>query len=376
MKKTKKLKNFDKEKQMRRKEEKGITLIALVITIIVLLILAGVSIATLTGENGILTKVNKAKDETEKASEEEQRELAQINAAMHDELWYYKEGVGELTQEEGKEIERAIPIPAGFAPTGIEGENSIEDGFVITDSEGNEFVWIPVENSEIYKRNITYRDIGISTNTNDDEEYLPDGIIGEQGKDREKEIVIKAGGFYIGRYEVGTEGGKLEEIKNEKEEVTEANWKEEPTLVCKKGAKVYNWISQENAKIKAKKFINKEDVKSALISGIQWDVVMENINNKKDGIGNSYDVSNSSSNRHLGKLFESGKNDADNVYNIYDLEGNFYEYVAEKYTGTDKSGNYIYRGGFCDVLREASNRFYGNGDAFFCFTFRLVLYVF
>ena len=43
----------------------GITLIALVITIIVLLILAGVTIATLMGDNGILTKANDAKRETE-----------------------------------------------------------------------------------------------------------------------------------------------------------------------------------------------------------------------------------------------------------------------------------------------------------------------
>ncbi|MCI8636954.1 MAG: hypothetical protein HFJ36_03755, partial [Clostridia bacterium] len=41
---------------MKPKKEKGITLIALVITIIVLLILAGIAIATLTGENGILNK--------------------------------------------------------------------------------------------------------------------------------------------------------------------------------------------------------------------------------------------------------------------------------------------------------------------------------
>lgn len=47
------------------KERKGITLIALVITIIVLLILAGISIATLTGENGLLTKANTAKEQTE-----------------------------------------------------------------------------------------------------------------------------------------------------------------------------------------------------------------------------------------------------------------------------------------------------------------------
>ena len=61
---------------MKRGKQKGITLIALVITIIVLLILAGVSIATLTGENGILTRANEAKEATEQA---EQDELAMLN---------------------------------------------------------------------------------------------------------------------------------------------------------------------------------------------------------------------------------------------------------------------------------------------------------
>ena len=46
----------------KEKNNKGITLIALVITIIILLILAGISIATLTGENGVLNKANKAKE--------------------------------------------------------------------------------------------------------------------------------------------------------------------------------------------------------------------------------------------------------------------------------------------------------------------------
>lgn len=49
------------------RDNKGITLIALVITIIVLLILAGVSIAMLTGDNGLLTKANNSKTETLKA---------------------------------------------------------------------------------------------------------------------------------------------------------------------------------------------------------------------------------------------------------------------------------------------------------------------
>ena len=57
------------------KQEKGITLIALVITIVVLLILAGVTIAMLTGENGILTKVTTAKDKTAIAEAKEKVNL-------------------------------------------------------------------------------------------------------------------------------------------------------------------------------------------------------------------------------------------------------------------------------------------------------------
>ena len=58
------------------RNNKGITLIALVITIIVLLILAGVSIAMLTGQNGILTQAGNAKTETAQAEAEEAVKLA------------------------------------------------------------------------------------------------------------------------------------------------------------------------------------------------------------------------------------------------------------------------------------------------------------
>ena len=69
-----------------RREQKGITLIALVITIIVLLILAGVSIAMLTGENGILTKATQSTEETAKGEATEAIKLAvsTIKAEMLD----------------------------------------------------------------------------------------------------------------------------------------------------------------------------------------------------------------------------------------------------------------------------------------------------
>ena len=70
--------------KLRTKEGKGITLIALVITIIVLLILAGVTIATLTGDNGILTKANEAKTITNEKDEEEQIEIGYTEYLMAD----------------------------------------------------------------------------------------------------------------------------------------------------------------------------------------------------------------------------------------------------------------------------------------------------
>ena len=59
--------------------EKGITLVALVVTIVVLLILAGISISSLTGENGILTQATRAKEQTEIASYRESLQLIGIN---------------------------------------------------------------------------------------------------------------------------------------------------------------------------------------------------------------------------------------------------------------------------------------------------------
>ena len=63
---------------LKTEEKKGITLIALVITIVVLLILAGVSIAMLTGNNGILTQVQKSKQATEEKAQKEKEDLIKL----------------------------------------------------------------------------------------------------------------------------------------------------------------------------------------------------------------------------------------------------------------------------------------------------------
>lgn len=85
------------------KEKQGITLIALVITIVVLLILASVSIAMLTGENGILTQAQRAKEETEKAGDKEKIQLV-VNAARIGNNEYQDLSQNSLQEEMDKEF--------------------------------------------------------------------------------------------------------------------------------------------------------------------------------------------------------------------------------------------------------------------------------
>lgn len=65
------------------KEQKGITLVALVITIIILLILAGISIATLSGDNGLFKRAQQAKDATINGQKNENAALDTYNAAIN-----------------------------------------------------------------------------------------------------------------------------------------------------------------------------------------------------------------------------------------------------------------------------------------------------
>ena len=124
------------------KKNNGITLIALVITIIVLLILAGVTIATLTGENGILTRASDASEQTELADEREKVELATIGALA-------KENGGEISQtsleeELGKYFENGkYAVEPGTNEDGTEGyivtitENDEQGRIYFVDKNGN-----------------------------------------------------------------------------------------------------------------------------------------------------------------------------------------------------------------------------------------------
>ena len=127
-------------------KEKGITLIALVITIIVLLILAGVTIATLTGDNGILTKATEAKDKTEEGEEEEKVKLSVAGALAKDNGGEIKEGYldEELASQFGeKGTDYNLEGSGPFTVTIIESGRSYlinEDGAIgeVVEREGIE----------------------------------------------------------------------------------------------------------------------------------------------------------------------------------------------------------------------------------------------
>ena len=424
----------------------GITLIALVITIVVLLILAGVSIATLTGNNGILTQAGVAKETTENKSAEEKVKLAVVGAMANNklgltvdefkkELNNYKgtvEGTefpvtaivdgksfevdseGNVKLLNGKEEKKVEPgqyvsetkknnykdsenntatVPAGFTVSEIEGEKNISTGLVIyyipedeienvdwtTKNEDgaynvqtlyNQFVWIPVASTEEYQRDFSYpshyyEDDLANTpadSTFTDTGYLPTGIVpdidsADASETAEINAVLKYNGFYIARYEAGNEN---------------------LSVVSKQNITVYDNKSQIDFKTIGKTMYGDSNiyVRSAMCSGIQWDMVMKFVDGKTDASGSEYDVRIYNSIRHTGNLEKSGKNLADKVQNIYDLEGNCVEYVAEKNNLTNgcpfvfRGGNYI---GYSNS--KAATRHDSLGGVHIGYTFRPMLYI-
>ena len=381
-----------------KNKEKGITLIALVITIVILLILASVSIAMLTGNNGILTQAKLAKENTQAAKEDEENKLANTNEYINEQLG--NAAAGEIVSETKKDNyvdgngDKAT-VPAGFTVSKIAEEQKVSEGLVIYDipkseienvdwttknGDGaynvqtlyNQFVWIPVASEEEYQRNssyssyywvgetFTFLETTPKGSTTADIEYLPSDIQPEvddatHNETAERKAVLKYNGFYISRYETGIENSKP---------------------VCKQNVTVYIDVKQTNFKNIGKMIYGNSStyVKSAMCSGIQWDMVMKFIDGKKDGNGNVYDVRTYNSTRHTKVKTEAGKNLADKVQNIYDLEGNCFEYVAEKnnasYPFVSRGGDYSYNGGY-----RASGRLNNEGNAHGYCTFRSVIYI-
>ena len=105
---------------------KGITLIALVVTIIILIILSGISISMLTGQNGILTRAAEAKEKTEKAQAEEQSTLSELESQMNN------------YQDDGFDKEKGVNRPqlaSGMTRVMFTDPTSSSNGTIIKDGE-------------------------------------------------------------------------------------------------------------------------------------------------------------------------------------------------------------------------------------------------
>ena len=361
------------QKQKNKKLETGITLITLVVSIIVLIILAGVSIAMLVGENGIITQAQRAAQETEEAKQNEEKGLQELEGYIDSSLG----GETATTVAEAKGGMRynnttpitddsgdTMYIPGGFK-VAEDSATDIDNGVVITDGI-NEFVWVPVDNDDLAEMYIVVEEplqlTGVETTTNiysklrirnsDRDTYT----VGMPGSTNTREVdllgtydinksyyedilgydsinqmanrfveeykatydsVKKYQGFYIGRYELtGTPNNPT--VKKDENILTNQNWYE--------------------LKKACSKVISTQYAQSEMVYGNQWDEIMSwlittgektdaEINEDSSSWGNynSTEKAETSS----GEKRRAGNNEAWRANNIYDLAGNCYEWTQE-----------------------------------------------
>ena len=349
-----------KSKAMRKiknNTENGITLIALVVTIVVLIILATVSINVVIGQNGLIEKAKQAKELYEKSAKAE-------NTAM-DEVVNKMEQYNEGKPAAGTEVAKpeswtstqvtpisdgnggTVPLPNGFHYVG----GDYNTGLVISDKEnddmkasgvnmGNQFVWIPVASEADLERTLFDTTTGqpkTGLDTNYTEPYK-DGYSTEASEyETMKNQVLKYGGFYIGRFEAGVDSTTLRGA------ATTAQ-----TVVCKKGVAPYNYVAwgksmkdaseisgQSGAVYLAKNFASQHNytsVTSTLTYGCQWDAMCRYIGDSQRTTPKKNSVE------------KTGSVAGDVSKNIYDLAGNCWEWTME----ASNTFFRVRRGGYCN----------------------------
>ena len=424
------MKNFKKNAL---KASNGITLIALVITIIVLLILAGISIAMLSGDNGILQRATDAKENTDNLQIKERIQLAELSARTFGEgnLTYSKLNE-ELTKEFGTkgtgynisdESENPWKIIVGdveydinhaVAPAIQPGESGYAGGYyddpyipvnfehkvgttvdwnagytIIgktgTDNAGDEFVWVPcVLDQSIVKSGDTVQTFTKITTGKYNSYNNPLHPSGGTNPDIAAEDTTVAeirtsvgtyGGFYIAKYEAGIVGD-TDNFSLSTETATDGSVKP----LSQAGIGIWNGITRANCLTVAKAMIpTSTGAKSTLISGECWDTALAWITATADssyaensaGKGWYNDVS--SSQIHTTGYYGTNTN------NIFDMGGNVWECTSENSFFEDDGDVYqgeVGRGSYYDQSGSeypASNRgvsFAGNAVA----GFRVVLY--
>ena len=392
--------------KIKNKQEKGITLIALVVTIVVLLILAGVSISLVLNNNGVISKAKDAKNQYAEAQTNEEKQLNEVSD-------WIDTKVGDTTGG-GSDYDPAsdgVPIPAGFVYVG----GTKASGLVISDATadkekykgqttvgtdlvGNQFVWIPVDNIADYKRTAYSTQVatGTTDTTTNSEQIKYDsshsGYFKEALPEDEKTSVETKKGYYIGRYEAGDK---------ESTEATPPTFRTRSSstsnkITVKAGQAPYNYVTRTQAKSLAEAFSTKQgytSVKSKLVSSYAWDTAIAFIQKTNSDYGSSSEegnykdsptftytgIADTEKNKQTkangtSTLIPTGQTTA--VNNIYDMGGNVWELTTESYSSTDYPCTC--RGGYYDDLfagKPAGHRDYYSGSTYDCSGFRLTLFL-
>ena len=381
---------------MKKQENKGITLIALVITIIILLILAGISISALTNQ-GLFKNAKTAQNATEKAEKEQGQRLNEyedeinkyLNNANEDEK------IGLITDNINKELSKTdntklkdekgnrIVVPAGFKI--VNGATTVDKGIVIEDvtetaTKGSQFVWIPVGTiikSDGTTATITLGRYDFDATTGKESAYSG-SYIEEDANDTStlkkygntiaknitnfKNSVATNGGYYIGRYEARTATAR-NAAGNALTQITE------------KGTEnVYNYVTQLQAAQLSQNMYNSDKFTSDLMNSYAWDTATVFIQNC--GTNAKYSRQNSLNTALLqtgtNSLTDTSKIDVQ--CNIYDMASNIREWTTE--TSDGSSNPCVYRGGFYGFSYTCTNiRDRNTSDSSGLVGFRPLLYL-
>lgn len=352
-----------KEKNKNQDNEKGITLIALIVTIIIMTILAGITIKLAISDNGIVNNAKEAKEQYEESQINVEKETTELANNIKNNFEKIKTGASIGDPTEG------VPIPEGFFYVG----GTKESGLVIsddiadkekykwqtivgTDLVGNQFVWIPVDDIEDYKRtaylpNTSTGEIDEKTNSEkiNFSAVVYKGYFRESLPTDEKQSVEKNKGYYIGRYEAGDR----ESTENKTLRTSGASIS--GIISIKAGQSPYNWIRYAYAKSLSEGFSEKQGYKgvtSKLVSSYAWDTAIAFIQKTNKNYGNSSEGGNYKDTeftykditgalqvkiKETAEIIPTGQTTPEK--NIYDMGGNVLEYTTEGTTLTGNRGN-------------------------------------
>ena len=341
------------------KNRKGITIVALVVTIVVLLILAGVSINLVLGNNGIIAKAKEAETKQAEASENDLKRMNSLVSEMEGVL-AGNESNGSRNNFVTKNTEVTYPdgkvwIPEGFK-VADDSASTVQGGVVIEDKDGNQFVWVPVATIADYKRTWYTGVQRVEENL----EALPED---------ENTSVERYKGFYIGRYEAGDkESTEVKKLRSSND-VTK-------TVTIKANQAPYNLVTETQAVSLAEGFATRQGykAKTKLVSSYAWDTTIEFIQKVNSDYGSSSEEGNyedttfsytdiTGTNKTKEKFEEFKENDEDSVKlvptgqttpvcNIYDMGGNVWECTTETYKSSvsDDSSTTIRGGSYEDIF--------------------------